>query len=40
MQLNGIQEDLLFLHSNEIGDVVGTVKVLKIHKEENSDTTN
>lgn len=35
-----LQEDLLFLHSNEIGDVIGTVKVLEIRKEENSDKTN
>ncbi len=35
--LDILQEDLLFLHSNEIGDVIGTVKVLEIHKEEDSE---
>jgi hypothetical protein len=33
-------EDLLMLYSNCIGDMIGTVKVLEIQKEENSDTTN
>lgn len=33
-------EEPLMLHSNYIGDVIGTVKVLEIQKEKNSDTTN
>lgn len=33
-------EKPLTLHSNEIGDMIGTVKVLEIQKEESNDKKN
>ena len=27
-----LMQDLLFLHSNEIGDIIGTVKIIEIDK--------
>lgn len=33
-------DDLLILHSDEIGDMIGTVKVLKILKEKTDDKKN